>query len=185
MSCSNITRYLASHDRDSSSGLVPLAAIFRTLQIERIFSVQACCCRWDSYDGWFCGLPRSLTIQLVFLFVPLSWLVLMRLVAKKNNLSTNQLLARAVERYISESQVLEPVEVERILNDQVGKSVKQLSKTHKRALDELTHSHDLYEAVIMMAQLMILGIVNSNQKNSNFTLKKILMGITYIMISLI
>ena len=30
---------------------------------------------------------------------------------KKNDMSINQLLARAVERYISETQVLEPVEV--------------------------------------------------------------------------
>ena len=56
---------------------------------------------------------------------------------KKNDFSTNQLLARAVERYISEAQVLEPVEVVPASDDQVGKAIKRLSKTHKRALDEL------------------------------------------------
>ncbi len=56
---------------------------------------------------------------------------------KKNGMSINQLLARAVDLYISETQVLKPVEVVAASDTQVKKVLKKLSKTHKRALDEL------------------------------------------------
>lgn len=42
-----------------------------------------------------------------------------------------------MQQRLSEAQVLEPVEAVIASNDQVGKAVKRLSKTHKRALDEL------------------------------------------------
>ena len=55
----------------------------------------------------------------------------------KNGMSANQLLAKAVERYISEPQVLKPVELVFAKDGDVDKVVDKLMVEHKRALDEL------------------------------------------------
>ena len=55
----------------------------------------------------------------------------------KNGISANQLLAKAVERYISEPQVLEPVEMKIAADEEVDRAVGKLMKEHKRALKEL------------------------------------------------
>lgn len=56
---------------------------------------------------------------------------------EKNGMSANQLLAKAVEKYISEVQTLEPVEIRVASDSEVEKSVSRLMKQHKRALEEL------------------------------------------------
>ena len=56
---------------------------------------------------------------------------------QKNGVSANQLLARAVEHYISEPHMLEPVEVQVASDEAVEKVVDTMMKAHKRALDEL------------------------------------------------
>lgn len=55
----------------------------------------------------------------------------------KNGMSANQLLAKAVERYISEPQVLTPVELIVAKEEDVDRVVNKLMVEHKRALDEL------------------------------------------------
>ena len=55
----------------------------------------------------------------------------------KNGISANQLLARAVDKYISEPQVLEPVKVQEAKDVDVKRVVKKMMVEHKRALDEL------------------------------------------------
>lgn len=56
---------------------------------------------------------------------------------KKNGISANQLLAKAVEKYISEAQLLEPVDLRVATDAEVDQVVGKLMKEHKRALGEL------------------------------------------------
>lgn len=55
----------------------------------------------------------------------------------QNGMSANQLLARAVEKYISEPQTLDPVELVSASKEDLEDAVEKVMKKHKRALDEL------------------------------------------------
>lgn len=57
----------------------------------------------------------------------------------KNDISTNQLLARAVEKYISEEQILEAVEIRYASDEEVHQSARMMMKRHKRALEDLNY----------------------------------------------
>ena len=56
---------------------------------------------------------------------------------QKNGMSANQLLAKAIEKYISEPQALEPVTLEYADADAVDSVVEKMMDKHGRALDEL------------------------------------------------
>ncbi|MBP6218731.1 MAG: hypothetical protein KA436_09105 [Oligoflexales bacterium] len=56
---------------------------------------------------------------------------------KQNGISANQLLAKAVERYISEAQILEPVDLRVASDDELSQVINKLMTEHKRALHEL------------------------------------------------
>lgn len=55
----------------------------------------------------------------------------------KNDISTNQLLARAVEKYIFQEQTLEPVEIRVASDKKVQRAVGKMMKQHKSALKNL------------------------------------------------
>lgn len=55
---------------------------------------------------------------------------------KKNGMSANQLLSKAVDQYISEPQTLEPV-TRQASDREVTDAYDMMAKQHRRALDEL------------------------------------------------
>lgn len=55
----------------------------------------------------------------------------------QNGISANQLLAKAVEKYISEPQTLEPVEVVHPTRKKLDAVSDKMMADHKKAMDDL------------------------------------------------